>query len=148
TLIETDLVDSPAVYGVIQKHLLLPLHISKRFSAKELHYIFLHELAHIKRRDLEINWLTAILQVIHWFNPVLWFAFARMRADRDLATDALALSRASRTESTPYGETIIKLAEWLTGQASAPALVGIAEDKKEIKRRIIMIARSPARKPW
>jgi len=144
-LIETDLVDSPAVYGLFQKHLLLPLDISKRFLPRELHYIFLHELAHIKRRDLEINWLAAILQVIHWFNPVLWFAFARMRADRELATDALALSRASRTESTPYGETIIKLAEWLTGEASAPALVGIAEDKKEIKRRILMIARSPAR---
>src|SRR5258705_7189729 len=83
----------------------LPLGISERFSARELHHIFLHELAHIKRFDLEVNWLAAILQLVHWFNPVLWFAFARMRADREVATDALALSRAEQTENAPYGET-------------------------------------------
>jgi beta-lactamase regulating signal transducer with metallopeptidase domain len=147
-LVETRLVESPAVYGLWRKYLLLPAGISERFSARELHCIFLHELAHIKRRDLEINWLAAVLQILHWFNPVLWFAFSRMRADRELATDALALSRAAKGESASYGETIIKLAEWLIGPAKAPALVGIAEDKKEIKRRIIMIARAGGRKPW
>jgi len=148
TLIETNLVDSPAVYGLWHKYLLLPAGITERFSASELHYIFLHELAHIKRRDLEINWLAVVLQLVHWFNPVLGFAFARMRADREIATDALALSRATQAESASYGETIIKLAEWLIGPATAPALVGIAEDKKEIKRRIVMIARAQGRKPW
>jgi len=35
---------------------------------------------------------TTAVQIAHWFNPVIWFAFCRMRADRELACDALALS--------------------------------------------------------
>jgi beta-lactamase regulating signal transducer with metallopeptidase domain len=147
-LIETAAVDSPAVYGLWQKRLLLPQGILNRFSPRELHYVLLHELAHIKRRDLELNWLAVILQVLHWFNPVLWIAFARIRADRELATDALALSRAKLSENTQYGETIIKLAEWFVGPKTTPALVGIAEDKVQIKRRIVMIANAHRKRSW
>jgi beta-lactamase regulating signal transducer with metallopeptidase domain len=147
-LVQTSSVDSPAVCGLWRKSLLLPVGIGGRFTLQELRYILLHELAHIKRRDLELNWLAVVLQILHWFNPIIWFAFGRMRADRELATDALALSRTERPENTPYGETIIKLAEWLTGRGAAPALVGIAEDKKEIQRRILMIARAHGRKSW
>jgi len=147
-LIETAAVDSPSVYGLWHKRLLLPQGILSRFSRRELHYVFLHELAHIKRRDLELNWLAVILQILHWFNPVLWVAFGRIRAERELATDALALSRAEPSENTQYGETIIKLAEWFAGPKSVPALVGIAEDKKQIKRRIMMIANARQKKSW
>jgi bla regulator protein BlaR1 len=52
-----------------------------------------------------------VLQVLHWFNPVLWFAFALMRADRELATDGLALAHARESENVPYGETILKVLE-------------------------------------
>ena len=39
------------------------------------------------------------------------FAFGRLRADRESATDALALSRLRTTECAAYGETILKVLE-------------------------------------
>jgi beta-lactamase regulating signal transducer with metallopeptidase domain/thiol-disulfide isomerase/thioredoxin len=148
SVIETEEVDSPAVCGLWKKTLLVPDGTFERFSSDELRHIFLHELAHIKRRDIEVNWLSALLQILHWFNPVLWLAFARMRADRELATDALALAHVGRTENVRYGETILKVVENLAHGAVQPGLVGIAEGKAGLKERLQAIARGGVARPW
>lgn len=140
-LIESEEVESPAVYGLWRKWLLLPDGVFDRFSTEELRCIFLHELAHIKRGDLGVNWLVALLQVLHWFNPVLWLAWGHMRADRELATDALALAHLRASDHTPYGETILKVLEGMTGERALPGLVGIAENKAQLKERLAAISR-------
>lgn len=139
-LLETDAVKSPALFGLFRLRLLLPKGFGDRFNQSELRYIFLHELAHIKRGDLWMNWLITALQIAHWFNPLIWFGFARLRSDRELACDELALLHAGEKTGTPYGETIIKLLEGLSRPAAIPGLVGILEDKKQMRRRIWMIA--------
>lgn len=140
-LIESEEVESPAVYGFWRKWLLLPDGVFERFSPEELRCIFLHELAHIKRRDLAVNWLVAGLQVLHWFNPFLWLSWARMRADRELATDALALAHVRESDHALYGETILKVLEGLAGEQALPGSVGILESKAQLKERIIAITR-------
>jgi beta-lactamase regulating signal transducer with metallopeptidase domain len=145
-IIETAAVDSPAVFGLWRKRLLLPVGLREQLSPEELRHVFLHELAHIKRRDPALNWLLGILQILHWFNPVLWFAFARLRADRELATDDLALTQTRDRGS--YGETILKVLEGLTPHRALPGLVGIAESKAQMRERIRAIARAGAFPCW
>ncbi len=138
---------SPALFGCWRLRLLLPRGIGRQFARPELRYIFLHELAHVKRGDLWLNWLVTALQILHWFNPLLWLGFARLRADREPACDELALLRAGDNAGTAYGETVVKLLENLNRPAAIPGLVGILEDKKQMRRRISMIAsfRRPGR---
>jgi beta-lactamase regulating signal transducer with metallopeptidase domain/uncharacterized GH25 family protein len=146
-LLETDAVNSPALYGFWRLRLLLPRGLEEKFTPRELRYIFLHELAHVKRGDLWLNWLVTGLQILHWFNPLVWFGFARLRADRELACDELALVCAGDQAGTSYGETVIKLLENLSRPAAIPGLMGILEDKRQMRRRISMIAkfRKPGR---
>jgi beta-lactamase regulating signal transducer with metallopeptidase domain len=139
-LLETDAVQSPALFGLFRLRLLLPRGLDTQFNRPELRYIFLHELAHVKRGDLWLNWLVTVLQILHWFNPLLWFGFARLRADRELACDELALLRAGDQAGTAYGETVIKLLENLSRPAAIPGLIGILEDRRAMRRRITMIA--------
>ena len=139
-VVETNLVASPALYGWRQPWLLLPEGLLQNFSYAELRHVFLHELAHVKRRDIAVNWLCTVLQIVHWFNPLVWLAFARMRADREVACDALALSVADAGEHRAYGHTILKLLEGFARPSELPGLVGILEDKNQMKRRIQMIA--------
>jgi len=68
-------------------------------------------------------------------------AFHRMRVDRELACDALALSHAKEAENQPYGRTIIKLLESFGCSAWAPSLAGTLESKNQMKERIRMIAK-------
>jgi len=148
TLIETSAVASPSLYGFIRPRLLLPAGFTQSFSLPELRYVFLHELGHVKRGDILLNWLTTALLILHWFNPVVWYAFSRMQADRELACDALALSHTKEAENQSYGQTIIKLLESFCRPARSPGMVGILENKNQMKRRINMIAKFKKTNRW
>lgn len=136
-------IKSPALYGFLRPKLLLPAGLAGNLERAELRCILLHELAHLKRADIAVYWLTGLLQALHWFNPLVWHAFYRMRQDAEAACDALVLSRFSRAERIRYGRTMIKLAATGGGTRPVPlpGLAGIVEEESQIKRRITMISR-------
>jgi len=138
-LAETPLVSNPLVFGLFRPKLLLPLGLSTTFTADELRHIFLHELAHVKRRDLWLNWLLALLQAVHWFNPIVWIGLHRLRADRESACDEMALVHSNDSSPVGYGETLLKLVERLPRHSSAPGMVGILEGASQMKRRMSLI---------
>lgn len=141
TLVETEAVGSPSLFGFVRPRLLLPAGLAQSFSLQELRCMFLHELGHIKRCDIQIGWLMTALQIVHWFNPLVWLACYRMRVDRELACDALALRYAPEDENQRYGNTIIKLLERFGSPARAPSLAAAVENKNQLKERIQMIAK-------
>jgi len=140
-VIVTDKVKSPALFGVVRPRLLLPEGMLETLSAEELRYVFLHELAHLKRHDIYLGWLMVVLQVLHWFNPLVWLAFGRMRADRELACDGLVLSTMGSDKSQAYGRTLVNLFKGFSGLQYVPGIAGVLENKSQLKRRITMIAR-------
>lgn len=148
TVVETPSVSSPSLLGFIRPRLLLPSGLTQSFSSSELRYVFLHELGHLKRLDIPLNWLMSVVLVLHWFNPLVWYALSRLRAERELACDALALSHAHEAERQPYGKTIIKLLEHFSRPAVAPGLLGILETQNQMKRRIVMIAKFRRSNDW
>jgi len=141
TLIETNATPSPTLFGFVRPRLLLPTGLTSTLTREELRHVFLHELAHIKRHDVLAGWAILALQTIHWFNPLVWLAFHRLLADRELACDALALSYARPGENQAYGLTIVKLLERFGQSVWAPSLAGILEHKQLMKERIRMIAK-------
>jgi len=139
-LIPSAQIKSPALFGFIRPRLLLPMEMLEEASQEEMQYIFLHELAHLKRHDIYLGWLTSLLQILHWFNPLVWLAFYRMRADRELSCDALVLSCTGKEESQEYGRAIVGLLRRFSRSRPLPAMAGILENKSQLKRRITMIA--------
>lgn len=140
-LVATDLVPSPAVYGLFRRQLLLPVAMLDRLSRGEWRYVLLHELGHLKRRDVLVNWLMGLLRIMHWFNPLIWIAFCRIRQDRELACDELVLAKTQGQENQAYGQAIIRILENGGHSSSLPGLIGILETQTQIERRIKMIAR-------
>lgn len=148
TLVETPAVASPSLFGCVRPRLLLPAGFTRSFTLDELRYVFLHELGHLRRGDIPLNWLTTAILTVHWVNPLAWFAANRMRVDGELACDALALSHTRESENRSYGQTILKLLERFSRPATAPCLVGILEDKNQMKQRISMIAKFKKTTGW
>jgi beta-lactamase regulating signal transducer with metallopeptidase domain len=140
-IVETEKIKTPCLFGYLRPRLLLPEGALDELTIEQLRYIFLHELAHLKRHDILIGWLMAAVQVLHWFNPAIWFAMSRINADRELACDELALSTLKEEESTEYGATILTFLERFARQQKLPAMAGIAENQSLLQRRMTMIAK-------
>ena len=138
---ETDSVTSPATYGLFSPKILLPRRFRDNNTPLEVSHVLIHELAHIKRRDALWNLWTTAIQILHWPNPIVWYAVNRMRGDRELATDFLALRTEERMCPAAYGETILKTVQSIPKQLLGPGLIGIAEDRHSLRRRINMISR-------
>jgi len=116
---ESPAVSGPFLIGVIRPTLLLPQGMISsaapfRATPQQLRTVFLHELAHLKRWDVWIGWLATLLLVVHWFNPLLWLAIRRMNADREEATDALALKTLNASDRTAYAHSLLDIVEWCT----------------------------------
>ncbi len=138
-VIESELVDAPALHGLLRPVLLLPKGFSETFDREELRHVVLHELGHLRRFDVAVNWALSVAQALHWFNPLVWFAASRIREERELACDELALSFLEEDERLGYGRTILKLLERFRAATPVPALVGIVNHKRKMKRRLLMI---------
>jgi beta-lactamase regulating signal transducer with metallopeptidase domain len=116
-------VNTPALIGIFRPKILLPAKIAGELEADELKYVFLHELAHYRRKDILFVWLTVVIRALHWFNPLVWYCFYQMDQDREAACDAMVLSRVKPEERLKYGHTIIHLLKMLPSlQKSAPGV--------------------------
>ncbi|PEX56831.1 transcriptional regulator, partial [Bacillus cereus] len=132
-------VSSPTVFRFIRPKLLLSTVHMEILGEQQLRYIFYHELAHIKRRDVGVNWLMHGLLILNWFNPILWYAYSCMREDQELACDALALTCIDSEEQIAYGHTIISLLEHYSSYYQVPSIANFSKNKRALKRRILMI---------
>jgi len=134
--------------GFVRPRILLPEGLLDSLRPDQLRFILLHELAHIKRLDIVVGWVATALQALHWFNPLVWYAFHRMRADRELACDAAVLSYTGKECSAEYGQTIIALLERSSVLPRLLPVAGLVETKAQLKRRITMIAQFKKNTPW
>ena len=73
----------PVGWGIFRPRLMLPV-AAQSWSDEQLRSVLLHELAHIKRRDVPGQLLAQFACAMHWFNPLVWFAAwsAHGRAER------------------------------------------------------------------
>jgi len=139
TLYETELTGSPVLLGFFKPKLLIPKNLLNKLKSQEFRYILLHEFMHMKKHDILINWLFGIVCALQWFNPFAWYAFTRMKSDREEARDANVLSLLDKKELKEYGSLILKLSNLCGSGANFAESVGIMEKNKKIKRRITMI---------
>ncbi|MCT4621074.1 MAG: peptidoglycan DD-metalloendopeptidase family protein [Marinisporobacter sp.] len=138
-IIKTKIIQTPTLFGLIKPCILLPMDIDKKLERKGLEHVISHELAHFKRKDIAVFWIMGILQIIHWFNPIIWYGFYKMRQDCEIACDHLVLSYIGPEECKNYGHTMITLLEKTTNKFQPAGMAGFSTQKSQLKRRIKMI---------
>jgi len=138
---ETNRVNTPSLFGFIKPRLLFPRGMIENFTDHELRLIILHELVHVKRRDVLLHWLVILVQSLHWFNPFVWLALHRLRLSLECVCDAAVLSHLNSEQRHAYGNTLIKLVDRFSAAPLTPGLVSIINHENQIHRRITMIAK-------
>ncbi len=82
----------PLTVGVLRALVLLPLSAATRLSEEELQVVLAHELAHVRRADFFWNLVQTFIETLFFFHPAVWWVGSRLRHERELCCDDLALT--------------------------------------------------------
>ena len=130
--------------GLFHPTLILP---RTGFSQEQRMFIFRHELAHYKRRDLWTKWVFLLAQSVHWFNPLVHILAKKANLDLENACDDTVLKGKDRLYRKAYGTVLLDV---LTNQTHAVPLSTHFIGRKEemIGRFRNMINTAPKKKGY
>jgi len=91
---------------------------------------------HLRRGDIFVSLAQALLQIIYWWHPLLWFANSRIRRLREEAVDDCVML-ALQDHAETYPATLLEVARMTFQRPLASlGLVGILESKHSLRQRI------------
>lgn len=103
-----DLDSSPFVCGLRRPTLVMPERGLNMLDSIELDQVILHELAHVRRRDLAWGWLAELSRLVYFFHPLVYWVRGQIRLERELACDQIAM-RFSGKDAANYAKTLLKV---------------------------------------
>ena len=90
-LLESEIVKIPLTVGFLKPVILFPFSVLSQLPPDQVEAVFLHELAHIKRKDYLVNLLQSFAELFFFFNPgVLWIS-SLIRDERENCCDDIAI---------------------------------------------------------
>lgn len=137
----------PVVQGLIRPSLLLPQEALDEWPEERTSAVVLHEVGHVRRRDVASHLLTRLACALYWFNPVVWWAAREARREQERACDDMVLRAGHRPSS--YARHLLAIARDGVGSA-APAGLSMAR-WPDLEGRVLALLeeeadRTPARR--
>ncbi len=129
----------PGIVGILRPVLLLPEGIESRLSPQQLDAIFVHESAHVRRRDNLTSAIHMAVQSVFWFHPLVWWIGMRLVEERERACDEEVLDRGIRPHI--YAEGILEVCK-LYVESPLACVSGVTGS--DLKKRIEAIMKSRA----
>lgn len=100
------LVHSPMTFGSLKPIILIPLSLLGNLSFQQLELILTHELMHIKRKDYLINLVQNFIEIVFFFNPIIWWLSKEIRKERENCCDDGVLEL---FDSLDYSKTLTQI---------------------------------------
>lgn len=125
----------PFASGLLSATIVLP-ESSGRWSGGQMTAVLIHELAHIRRRDLIGHTIGRIACALYWFHPMVWMAARRLRDAGERACDDLALELG--TVPSSYAEHLLDLVMSVR-DGGTPAVAMALAHRREFEGRMLAI---------
>jgi beta-lactamase regulating signal transducer with metallopeptidase domain/protocatechuate 3,4-dioxygenase beta subunit len=130
---------SPAVWGVVRPVVILPTELCRSLSPKQLEWVLLHELAHVRRGDVLAACLQQLITTVYCFNPAVWIAGRMLHLLREYACDDIALAASSATRRQS-GEAFLHVAERASAYCDPLArALGVCNTKNTLRKRLVRL---------
>lgn len=127
-----------SIFGIFNSKILISREVLN-LDDDSIKYIFMHELAHFKRKDLILNLLMLLTVSIHFFNPIVWYIFQKVREDIELAADEFVVRKINQNEIKQYGLTLIHMLKLNQTNNYAMNFLCMSDTERNMGRRIRMI---------
>lgn len=109
----------PMVVGALRPVVLVPASVLSGLPPTQLELIIAHELAHIRRWDVLVNYVQCAIEAVLFYHPSVWMVSRLVRAEREHCCDAAAV--ATCEDPVGYARALSELA-----MLSRPLNVGAA----------------------
>jgi beta-lactamase regulating signal transducer with metallopeptidase domain len=121
---------TPFVLGFVHPKIYVPAGL----DASHYGYIIDHERTHIRRRDYLVSVAAFIALAVHWFNPLVWFAYFLMLRDMESSCDEAVLRSYGADIRREYSSALLKL-----GTKSRRLPIPPAFGEQGVKGRIVNV---------
>lgn len=101
--------------------------------------VILHELLHLKYKDVIWGWAIAFFRCVHWCNPLLWLCADWAGNDLESLCDQRVLERLEGEDRRDYGRILLSMAG--EKYARTPGTSSASNGGENVRRRIQAIAR-------
>lgn len=128
------------VVGSIKPYMVISEDLYNELNDEEIKYVLLHEIVHLKRKDILIKMIMMVFCCIYWFNPMMWIARYIMMNDMELSCDENVLDSLNRNEVLSYGKTILKVIDKFSLNRHDGIIANVHGSKKNVIKRITSIA--------
>jgi len=102
-----DRITGPVVFGWLRPVVLLPATAVTGLNEAQLLAVLAHELAHVRRYDFLVNTMQRFVESLLFYHPAVWWLSARIRAERELCCDDLAVRVCG--DRFAYAEALLEL---------------------------------------
>lgn len=103
--------------------------------------VLLHEMAHLRRADLVPHLIAQVATALYWFNPLVWMAGRRLRAESERACDDLVLGLGTRPSQ--YARHLLEIVAG-AGRSFAPAIAMPMAQRSDFEGRVLAILEAGA----
>jgi len=135
-------VESPVVAGWWRPVILVPVGLLSGLPPKQVEALLLHELAHVRRHDVLVGRMQALVETLLFFHPATWWISRKIRQTREACCDDLAVDAGA--ERTVYARALAALAERML--ITPRALGVVAADGASVLARVRRVL-SPSSTP-
>ncbi len=137
-IFQSEFVAAPIVVGIVNPKIYLPFKVEQPC----VDYIIAHEQAHIRRRDHWWKLLGFALLTLHWFNPLVWVAYALLCRDIEMACDEAVIRKLDSCGRANYAQALVTYSTKRRALAMHPLSFGETGVKERLKA--IMDYRKPS----
>lgn len=102
-IFQSEFVTAPIVVGIVNPRIYLPFKVEQPCGD----CIIAHEQAHIRRRDHWWKLLGFALLTLHWFNPLVWIAYALLCRDIEMACDEAVIRNLDNNGCADYAQALV-----------------------------------------
>lgn len=102
-------ITTPALTVGFRPRIVLPTDIRDCLSEEQLMLAMKHELMHYKRRDHIFVLLLRVLEVVYWFNPVVWLMSRHFGLDMESACDSMVVKNLDNQQRRSYALSLVQL---------------------------------------
>lgn len=127
--------ESPMLMGYFSPCIVYPESLATEKSMWEL---ISHELTHYRRCDLWIKLMAVLARSLHWFNPAVYVAAARLEAEMELSCDEKTLRGKCGEDRLAYGQSMLQVVKSCS-EKSAPLTTNFNPHKEAVKERLMNI---------